>query len=435
MSDGNEMAGSTGAIDEVRSSRNPETVAGGVDDAGVKQVIEALIFASDEPLSVKLIKTILYEGESEAEGNHPGTDDIASIIASLNEEYGQSQRPYRIVQLAGGYLFATEKKFAGWIGKLVKERARRKLSQTAVETLAIIAYKQPVTKTEIEFIRGVNSDYIVKALLEKNLITIVGRAPTPGRPLLYGTTSQFLIHFGLNEITDLPKPREIEELLGETELEVEKRMLAEQQEISFKEELEEKKESRTKAPHIPVKKSALQEPPSQETQPAVEFPVPAPPSAELEIESKSPSVGGEMNVGILKDSTASIEESPIVEEREKTEKPEALIEEQMNSVHLPPIDETANEDSFSASNVDVDEQNESAFLQPSAVDSEQEAESEPPVAETINTRDIAISGGPETRSQPMGSTEEYQQDTGGEGQKGWSKWKTKIQTFFRKLFG
>ena len=147
-----------------------------------------------------------------------------------------------------------------WVGKLFKEKARRKLSQTAVETLAIIAYKQPITKSEIEFIRGVNADYIMKTLLEKNLAAIVGRAHSPGRPLLYGTTPDFLKHFGLNEITDLPKPREIEELLGETELEVEKRMIANQEELEFKEKLHEKLDPNSRAPHIPRKKSKLQEP-------------------------------------------------------------------------------------------------------------------------------------------------------------------------------
>jgi segregation and condensation protein B len=110
---------------------------------------------------------------------------------------------------------------------MLKERSRRKLSAAALESLAVIAYKQPVTKPELEAIRGVNADYIMRTLLERNLIAIVGRAATPGRPLLYGTTKDFLKHFGLNDLAELPKPREIDELMAEAQFEVEKRMLRE----------------------------------------------------------------------------------------------------------------------------------------------------------------------------------------------------------------
>jgi segregation and condensation protein B len=110
---------------------------------------------------------------------------------------------------------------------MVRERSRRRLSVSALESLAVIAYKQPVTKPEIEAIRGVNADYVLRTLLERNLVTIVGRAATPGRPLLYGTTRDFLKHFGLNDLSDLPRPREIDELMAEAQYEVEKRMLEE----------------------------------------------------------------------------------------------------------------------------------------------------------------------------------------------------------------
>ena len=103
------------------------------------------------------------------------------------------------------------------------------------ETLAVIAYKQPVTKPEIETIRGVNADYVLHTLLERSLVAIVGRAATPGRPLLYGTTKEFLKHFGVNDLSELPKPREIDELMAEAEFEVEKRML---QELEAKRRLE-----------------------------------------------------------------------------------------------------------------------------------------------------------------------------------------------------
>jgi segregation and condensation protein B len=120
---------------------------------------------------------------------------------------------------------------------MMKERSRRKLSVSALESLAVIAYKQPVTKPELEAIRGVNADYVIRSLLERNLITIVGRAATPGRPLLYGTTKEFLKHFGLHDLSDLPKPREIDELLEEAEFEVEKKLIREQDAANRDEDL------------------------------------------------------------------------------------------------------------------------------------------------------------------------------------------------------
>jgi segregation and condensation protein B len=161
------------------------------------------------------------------------------------------------VQIAGGYQFATLSDYAEWLGKLYKEQGRRKLSQSGVETLAIVAYKQPVTKAEIEKIRGVNCDYVLKTLLEKELLTVTGRAESVGRPLLYGTTKEFLKHFGLNDITDLPRPREIEEILGESQFETERRMLEAQEgaELIKKEQ----EDFKSRLPHIPKKKSDLEE--------------------------------------------------------------------------------------------------------------------------------------------------------------------------------
>ena len=263
----------------------------------LKEIIEALLFASDEQVTLDTLRVVfddMNRDKPDAEKINPTAEEIRGAINSLNAEYAESRRAYRIQQLAGGYVFATDKKFALWVGKLFKEKARRKLSQTAVETLAIIAYKQPITKSEVEFIRGVNADYIMKTLLEKNLATIVGRAHSPGRPLLYGTTSEFLKHFGLNEITDLPKPREIEELLGETELEVEKRMLANQEELEFKEKLHEKLDPNSRAPHIPRKKSKLQEPhQDNEGKTVIEMMTPVQPPAHAQEKLESEVVEGE----------------------------------------------------------------------------------------------------------------------------------------------
>uniref|UniRef100_A0A7V3E7K4 Segregation and condensation protein B n=1 Tax=Ignavibacterium album TaxID=591197 RepID=A0A7V3E7K4_9BACT len=176
-----------------------------------KNIIEALIFSSDEPLTnAEIIKAIKGIDGEDAEIT---AEDINSAIDILNQEYEATSRAVKIVKIAGGYLFATREEYAKYIGYLSSEKTKRRLSQAALETLAIIAYKQPITKPELESIRGVNSDYILATLLDKKLITISGRAETIGRPLLYTTTEEFLKYFGLNSLSDLPKPREIEEIM------------------------------------------------------------------------------------------------------------------------------------------------------------------------------------------------------------------------------
>jgi len=190
-------------------------------------VLEALLFATDEPLSMGQLMGFL-EYLDEADRPRPLNQEIVrAAMELLNREFEQSGRAFRIVNIAGGYQFATLPKYSVWLGRLLREKSKRKLSVSALESLSVIAYKQPVTKPEIEAIRGVNADYVLRTLLERNLVAIVGRAATPGRPLLYGTTKEFLKHFGLNDLADLPKPREIDELMAEAEFEVEKRMLAE----------------------------------------------------------------------------------------------------------------------------------------------------------------------------------------------------------------
>jgi segregation and condensation protein B len=193
----------------------------------VKQILEALIFASDEPLTPKDIIAIFDMLEEGERPRRLSEEMILGHIESLNREFVESGRAFRIVKMAGGYQYSTLQQFAPWLGKMLREKSKRKLSVSALESLSVIAYKQPVTKPEIEAIRGVNADYVLRTLLERNLITIVGRAATPGRPLLYGTTRDFLKHFGINDLSDLPKPREINELMAEAEYEVEKQMLKE----------------------------------------------------------------------------------------------------------------------------------------------------------------------------------------------------------------
>ncbi len=186
--------------------------------ATLKQIVEALIFASDKPISLQHIKTLLGDhGSAEAQAYHASVVAIKETIDDLNKEYEQAQSAYRIIEIAGGYQFATVPTYAKWVGKLFQEKRRRRLSQAALETLSIIAYRQPISKPEMEYIRGVNVDYVIKSLLERELITMVGRGEGVGRPLLFGTTQKFLKRLGLKSLSDLPKPREIEEIMKDEE--------------------------------------------------------------------------------------------------------------------------------------------------------------------------------------------------------------------------
>jgi len=167
-------------------------------------IIEALLFASDTPLSLQKLKEII-----ELE-----TITLArTAIESLNEFYDKNGSALTVVEVAGGYQIVSRKEYAGYVQKLFRGRQASRLTQRGLETLAIIAYKQPITKTEIENIRGVNVDGVIKTLLERNLVTIEGREKAPGNPLLYGTTKYFLEYFGLKSLEYLPKLKEIDELL------------------------------------------------------------------------------------------------------------------------------------------------------------------------------------------------------------------------------
>jgi len=186
-------------------------------------VIEALIFSSDDSLSAEeIIRAVKSIDGEEIELNK---NDVDSTVDLLNQKYIENGNAFRILRIANGYLYATLEAFAKYVGYLSSERAKRRLSQAALETLSIIAYKQPITKPELESIRGVNSDYILTTLLEKNLITIKGRAETVGRPLLYATTDEFLKYFGLNNLSDLPKPRELEEIMQDEDFIEQKRKI------------------------------------------------------------------------------------------------------------------------------------------------------------------------------------------------------------------
>ncbi len=169
-----------------------------------KRIVEALLFANDGPLDISRIKVVL-EGIS--------TKEIKKHIANINSSYNECGSPFEIIEVAGGSQIVTREEYTEWIATLNKARAAGRMTQKALETLAIIAYKQSITKAEIESIRCVNLDGVVRTLIERNLISITGREKAPGNPLLYGTTKFFLESFGLNNLSDLPKLKEIDELL------------------------------------------------------------------------------------------------------------------------------------------------------------------------------------------------------------------------------
>lgn len=175
----------------------------------VKRIIEALIFASDYPLPSKKISEIA------------GTKNIKEIEKSidiLNEEYKKAGRSFEIRKVGGGYRFYTLKEFNKSVQELFKGRKKARLTRPSLETLSIIAYKQPVSKPEIESIRGVNADGVLHTLLERKLVTISGRGKGPGKPLLFSTTPDFLNYFGLNSLSELPNLKEIEELVDKEEV-------------------------------------------------------------------------------------------------------------------------------------------------------------------------------------------------------------------------
>jgi segregation and condensation protein B len=170
----------------------------------LKNHIEALIFCSSKPLKIVEIKSSLNEMfDAEVPDN-----DITKVIDELSDKYLDEQYSFTIVKSGGGYQFLTKPAYQGSISILLKQQSKRRLSTSSLETLSIIAYKQPVTKGILEQIRGVNCDYTVNKLLEKGLIEIRGKAETIGRPILYGTSPRFMDYFGINELNELPLPKD-----------------------------------------------------------------------------------------------------------------------------------------------------------------------------------------------------------------------------------
>lgn len=190
----------------------------------IPAVVEAMIFASQEPVTAdEICQALLREDPSLIITSR----EIDSIVVRLNEAYMESGRSFSLVHRGRGYTFMTDKRFHPWLQYIQHENVSRKISQSAVETLAIIAYRQPITKPEIEQVRGVDSGYIIKTLLEKKLISVAGRRDSPGKPLLYRTSDTFLMHFGISSVEELPKPREIEEILKDDDMAEHRQLLLE----------------------------------------------------------------------------------------------------------------------------------------------------------------------------------------------------------------
>lgn len=183
-------------------------------DPHVTRHIESIIFASDHPIEASEIKKVL----TEALDLKIGTGIVEDHIEYLKQRYSEDDFSFEVVKIKGGYQFMTKGAFHNSVGTLLRINTKKRLSRVALETLAIIAYKQPVSKSEIESIRGVSSDYAVQKLLEKDLIKIDGRSDGPGRPLLYSTSEKFFEYFGLEDVNALPKPKDfstVENSIGE----------------------------------------------------------------------------------------------------------------------------------------------------------------------------------------------------------------------------
>jgi len=183
----------------MEQTESPHTVS-----AELKAIVEALIFASPEPITPKLLYRLLADEPRE---------DVAAAVEALRAEY--NGRPgLQFVDVAGGYQIVTRPELHEWVRRLFHERSTQKLTVQALETLAVVAYKQPITAVEISEIRGVNTSGVLGTLLERHLVKIVGRKNVVGRPFLYATTREFLIRFGLSDLSDLPKIEDMAEALG-----------------------------------------------------------------------------------------------------------------------------------------------------------------------------------------------------------------------------
>ncbi len=175
--------------------------------SNLRSAVEALLFSSDQPVTLALLSDAL---ESPAE-------EVTAALQSLGEEYASRSAGVELREMAGGWIFMTAPDQNEWVTRMLRGKRKMRLSRAALETMAIIAYKQPVTKSEVEAIRGVDASGVLATLLERNLVTIKGRSTVVGRPLLYGTTDEFLNYFGLRDLSELPRPEELRALVAARE--------------------------------------------------------------------------------------------------------------------------------------------------------------------------------------------------------------------------
>jgi segregation and condensation protein B len=175
----------------------------------LKNIIESLLFVAEEPLGPERLKKILEPADAGA---------ISDAVAALKADYDSRQGGFYLAEVAGGYQFRTRPEYTAWIRRIVAPKPVR-LSRAALETLAIIAYKQPIIRSDVEHIRGVDCGGVLRQLLERKLVRVLGRREIPGRPLIYATTRKFLETFDLKDLKDLPTPKEIEEF-GKAPLEM-----------------------------------------------------------------------------------------------------------------------------------------------------------------------------------------------------------------------
>ena len=173
----------------------------------IEQIIEALLFASPEPLTQTQVNSVFEQDSFDAE-----SIELADIVSALQQKYAENENAFTIVKIAGGYQLVSQPEYEIFIRRMLKKSGRLALTSASLETLAIVAYRQPVNRYEIESIRGVDSSGVLKTLLSKNLVKIKGRDSGPGRPLLYSTTEKYLEYFGLNKISDMPKLSELEDM-------------------------------------------------------------------------------------------------------------------------------------------------------------------------------------------------------------------------------
>jgi len=174
---------------------------------GIQSHIEALIFAGEEPITIKEIQKSL----SNLAGLELNKEEIESHLDILIQKYHEGEFAFEIVPLGGGYQFLSKPAYQNTVSEFLKTKLNKRLSTSQMETLAIIAYKQPISKPDVERIRGVNCDFVIQKLLEKELVTISGRSDEVGKPLLYSTSQFFMNYFGINSVEDLPKLKDLEQ--------------------------------------------------------------------------------------------------------------------------------------------------------------------------------------------------------------------------------